>query len=244
MNFRRLLFGIALCLWFAACCAEGRSQAADVPVTANALLQRMSVAAGVVFAGQVTAVRRPPGYAGSAEDAGEGVVEIEFRVDDAVRGCSPGQAYVLREWAGLWAGNAERYRVGQRRLMFLRSADGRGLSSPVHGAEGAVPIRGGGIAPGPDDTATEGAQWLVDLRWVQARVVRRRMEEILPVTGPGREPGRDSVELGMSSGAALSQLRLPKLTGTTFGAVSPGSSPLAEVLELCRESVRSRGADR
>ena len=44
-----------------------------------------------------------------------GVVEVEFRVDQAVRGCAAGGTYVLREWAGLWAANDARYRVGQRR---------------------------------------------------------------------------------------------------------------------------------
>src|ERR1700679_4306427 len=73
----------------------GGSSAA--PETVGDGLHAFSDQAAVIFAGQVLAVRRP----------GTGVVEVEFRVDEAIRGCSAGAPYVLREWDGLWAGGGQ-----------------------------------------------------------------------------------------------------------------------------------------
>ncbi|CAN5722821.1 hypothetical protein BH10ACI4_BH10ACI4_35010 [soil metagenome] len=101
------------------------------PETVEAALHAMSDAAGVIFTGQVVAVRHR-----------SDVVEVEFRVDQAVRGCSAGETYVLREWAGLWTGGDARYRIGQRLLMLLRTPGAGGMSSPVGGMDGAIPIRG------------------------------------------------------------------------------------------------------
>ena len=75
-----------------------------------------------------------------------GVVEVEFRVDQAVRGCAAGGPYMLREWAGLWAAGNQRYRVGQRLLMMLHAPGAAGMSSPVGGMDGAIPIRRVGSA--------------------------------------------------------------------------------------------------
>lgn len=134
------------------------------PRTVDEALHRMSDEAGVIFAGQVMAVRRQPGKNGAS-----GVVEVEFRVDQAVRGCTAGEPYLLREWAGLWAGGARRYRVGERLLMFLRAPSASGLSSPVDGMDGAVPIHGGS-SPLVADSST--VQYPVaDLRWVGTQVL-------------------------------------------------------------------------
>ena len=106
---------------------EQRAEAAEVAPsatvsvasTADAVIEEMSQAAGVIFAGQVTAVRRPVGSAAS----GEGIVEVDFRVDQGVRGPASGSIYTLREWAGLWSGSGgeARYHVGQRLLIFSTS---------------------------------------------------------------------------------------------------------------------------
>ena len=124
--------------------------------TVEEALHRMSDRAAVVFVGQVVAVRR----VASAGDGSSGVVEIEFQVEQAVRGCGVG-TYVLREWAGLWAGNDARYRVGQRRLMLLHAPGAGGMSSPVDGLDGTLPVYGAGA---------EGE--LVDLRWVGTKLQR------------------------------------------------------------------------
>jgi hypothetical protein len=155
-------------LMVAACC-DGQ-----VPAAAGAELQLMASHAGVIFSGQVVAVAR--------EDAA-GFVDVRFRIDDAVRGCPKVGFYVLREWAGLWMGQPERYRVGQRRLMLLTARGPSGMSSPVGGVDGAIPLIASGSAPIADaagvapvdtglDTGLGPATFAVDLRWIQARAVR------------------------------------------------------------------------
>jgi hypothetical protein len=131
--------------------AQAPGQIAIVPAVSpatEAALHDMARLAGVIFTGEVVAVRRH-----DAGDGSTGVVEIEFAVDDAVRGVRVG-SYTLREWAGLWNAGDEPFRVGQRYLMLLHAPGESGLSSPVDGVDGAIPIRGGGT---------------VDLRWIAAR---------------------------------------------------------------------------
>jgi hypothetical protein len=131
--------------------AQAPGQNAIVPAVSpatEAALHDMARLAGVIFTGEVVAVRRH-----DASDSSTGVVEIEFAVDDAVRGVRGG-SYTLREWAGLWNAGDEPFRAGQRYLMLLHAPGASGLSSPVDGVDGAIPIRGG-------DT--------VDLRWIAAR---------------------------------------------------------------------------
>jgi hypothetical protein len=136
---------------------EGGSSSAAATVVD--VLHEFSGKASVIFAGQVLAVRRP----------GTGVGEVEFRVDRAVRGCSAGAPYVLREWDGLWAGGVQRYKVGQRLLMLLHAASAAGMSSPVGGMDGAIPIRQGSTAA---DGAGAAEPPYVDLRWLGTRVPR------------------------------------------------------------------------
>ena len=166
--------GCVLALVFGAEC--GRSQ--TLPQVTEDALHAMSLQAGVIFTGQVVSVRRNVGAGGAT-----GVVEIEFAVEDAVRGVS-GSSYTLREWAGLWPAGDEPFRVGQTFLMLLHATGAAGFSSPVGGTDGAIPIRGGGDAwlqQAPDSavagspavnilTQTDGR--IVDLRWVQTRVVQ------------------------------------------------------------------------
>jgi hypothetical protein len=137
------------------------------------ILHQLSDKADVIFAGQVLAIRHP----------NDGVVEIEFRVDQAIQGCTAGTLYVLREWAGLWPGDNQRYRVGQRLLMLLHAPSAAGLSSPVGGMDGAIPIRQGGAVMAPDgDAATPSQPPYVDLRWLGARLphaVSYRSEPVL-----------------------------------------------------------------
>lgn len=117
------------------------------------VLHEFSDQAAVIFFGQVLSIQR----------LDSGVVEVQFRVDQAIRGCSVGTPYFLREWAGLWAGGNQRYRVGQRLLMLLHEPGAAGMSSPVGGLDGAIPIR---------QESTAAQQPYVDLRWLGARVPR------------------------------------------------------------------------
>jgi hypothetical protein len=133
---------------------------AESPQTVIDVLHQLSDKADVIFAGQVLAIRHP----------NEGVVEVEFRVDQAIRGCAVGTPYVLREWAGLWAGGAQRYRVGQSLLMLLHAPGAAGMSSPVGGLDGAIPIRQSGSVTPMGDIAAPPQPPYVDLRWLGAKV--------------------------------------------------------------------------
>jgi hypothetical protein len=229
--------------------------AAGVPATTDEMLQQMARQAGVIFAGQVLAVRRPVGYAGSAQDAAEGVVEIDFRVDEPVIGPGQGAVYTLREWAGLWTGSTERYRPGQRLLLFLWSPDAHGLSSPVHGLDGAIPLRGGRIAPGPDSATTATAEWLVDLRWLRVQTLRQPFatrEPGWPVHRPPHGPISE-LENSPTAGAiaaraevAPPQRDLPApslltpwlMQPPSFQSTDAETEPLAQVLSLCRNQMK------
>jgi hypothetical protein len=125
----------------------------------------MADRAGVIFVGRVVKVQRRDGGG-----AASGVVEVTFEVDQAVRGCGVG-SYVLREWAGLWEGDAERYRSGQRLLMLLHAPSASGMSSPVDGMDGAIPIVRGGAAPLAANSSARQAPPAVDLRWVGTKLL-------------------------------------------------------------------------
>lgn len=186
MTLRKILPALLLApLWLA---TPADAQATAPPQTLEDALHQLSDAAGIIFTGQVLAVRRS-----EADNGSSGVVEIDFRVDDAVRGCTAGSTYTLREWAGLWSGGDQRYRVGQRLLMLLHAPGAFGMSSPVGGMDGAIPIRGAAteIAPQPAATSTARvtattlaatsaaasetttpATPVADLRWIGTRVQR------------------------------------------------------------------------
>jgi len=157
----------------------GVSQA--LPEDTDKALSAMAQQAGVIFSGRVTAVWRDDGAAGAT-----GVVEIEFSVEDAVRGTS-GSRYTMREWAGLWPAGDEPFHVGERLLMLLYAPGASGLSSPVGGMAGAIPLRAASAvlspqrariaaAGSPEPAATETLAATdgraVDLRWVETRVAR------------------------------------------------------------------------
>jgi hypothetical protein len=93
---------------------------------------------GYIFAGTVKSVERvvPKGN-------GVATVQINFHVDEAMRGVRTGQTLTIHEWAGLWE-SGERYRPGERVLLFLYPPSKLGLTSPVGGSMGRFRI-------GPDD---------------------------------------------------------------------------------------------
>ena len=203
--------------------AMGQGVAADPPQTVEDALHEMSGAAGVIFAGQVMSVRVLPGNGGAP-----GVVEVVFRVDQAVRGCSAGGTYVLREWQGLWAGGDARYRVGERLLMLLRSPGASGLSSPVGGMDGAIPIRGveSQIGSGASVSAASAAapEPMVDLRWVGARMLRSA--SYAPGNGSGGLVSGASV--GSGSGAGVASAASPGASvGTVVGLLNSWESARA-----------------
>jgi hypothetical protein len=176
------------------------------PGSTEEALHAMARRAGVIFTGRVVGVRRHEGGSGST-----GVVEIEFAVEDAVRGVSGG-SYTLREWAGLWPPGDQPYCVGGRFLMLLHAPGAAGLSSPIGGMDGAIPIGGGSQSAGPNAEqplalaarpSRQAVGFVVDLRWVETRVSRA-----VSYPGPvGQPPSRNgpvpaNAEAASSSAAA------------------------------------------
>jgi hypothetical protein len=94
-------------------------------------------AAGIIFSGHVTSVARAPSSRGPVSTA------VTFKVEHAMRGTSAGRDLTIHEWAGLWT-RGERYRVGERVLLFLYSPSKLGLTSPVAGPIGRFAVNSGG----------------------------------------------------------------------------------------------------
>lgn len=105
------------------------------PATTEDALHQMLSESGIVFTGQVTAIRRVEAANGST-----GILEIDFAVDDAILGTTPNSTYILREWAGVAPNSDSTFLVGRRYLMLLHAPGPSGLSSPVGGPDGAIPI--------------------------------------------------------------------------------------------------------
>jgi hypothetical protein len=166
-RWRRALLPAALGMTSLAQAPVTSTEAAAAPAQdVETALHQMSDKADVIFVGHVTAVKRQDG-----EGIASGVVEVDFQVDQAVRGCTAGTPYAVREWAGLWEGDDQRYRVGQRLLMLLHAPGAAGMSSPVDGMDGAIPIVRGGSAPLVAGSSARVAPPAVDLRWVGAKLL-------------------------------------------------------------------------
>ncbi len=136
---------------------------ADVPTVMRSLASR----AGVIFVGQVEKIQ-PNG----------GVMDIVFSVQHRVAG-EVGATYTLREWSGRWAGGQQRYHVGERAMIFLYPPNAAGISSPVDGMAGVVPL----IPMGAD------ADPLLDVRFLASRVER-------PVGAPIADSDFGAIALG------------------------------------------------
>lgn len=88
-------------------------------------------AAGLIFSGTVRSVERRPATRGSAVET----VAITFHVESSLRGVASGKDLTISQWIGLWA-SGQRYRVGQRVLLFLYPPSKLGLTSSVAGPMG------------------------------------------------------------------------------------------------------------
>jgi hypothetical protein len=226
---KRLWTGWILGLGLGMGLGGGCACAQTLPLTSDDALHAMTQMAGVIFAGQVVAVRRHDATGGAS-----GVVEIEFAVEDAVRGVSGGR-YTLREWAGLWAGGDEPFRVGQRYLILLHSPGPSGLSSPVGGMDGAIPIRGGGLDIGTS-MGPEGRT--VDLGWVGTRVVKPTAYQPAPDHGPVARPITFRTEsVTAASSPATDKVVAAQAQGTPASAQP--STAYTSVLGMLRSWERS-----
>jgi hypothetical protein len=109
-----------------------------VPVTSELSLEQLSRRAGIIFAGTVVRVEVPE-KAESPEISR--FVQVTFRVDDGIRNANSGELITIREWAGLWrTGSGERYRLGEKLLMFYYPPNGSGTTSSVAGSAGRFTI--------------------------------------------------------------------------------------------------------
>jgi hypothetical protein len=147
---RKLICGVVWVLVAAGGAGGQQGNAAGVPTSPAEVLRSMAARAGAVFVGSVTRIV-PEG----------GTVEIDFKVQQPLLGVSAG-SYTVHEWGGRWTGSRQRYRVGQRAMFFLHAPNASGLSSPVDGMTGVIPM----IETG------QKASEMVDLRWVGTRVQR------------------------------------------------------------------------
>jgi hypothetical protein len=103
------------------------------------VFQQLVRAAGIIFSGRVISIGR------SASSSGPDPAStiVTFQVEHAIRGALPGQNLTIHEWAGLRF-RGERYRVGERVLLFLYSPSKLGLTSPVAGAMGRFTVNSQG----------------------------------------------------------------------------------------------------
>jgi hypothetical protein len=99
----------------------------------------LTLKAGYIFSGTVKAVERLTPRA----NGGAAVMRVTFHVDQGLRGTVTGQTLVIREWAGLWQAG-DRYRPGERVMLFLYPPSKLGLTSPVGGESGRFGVDPGG----------------------------------------------------------------------------------------------------
>jgi hypothetical protein len=92
-------------------------------------------AAGTIFSGTVISIARRPATRGQTVET----VAITFHIENAIRGVTPGEDLTISQWIGLWSGG-QRYRVGERVLLFLYPPSKLGLTSSVAGPVGRFMI--------------------------------------------------------------------------------------------------------
>jgi hypothetical protein len=100
---------------------------------------QFSRAAGMIFSGTVRKVERRAAARGQPVEA----VAITFHVERAIRGATLGEDITISQWLGLWS-SGQRYRVGERVLLFLYPPSKLGLTSCVGGQMGRFAIDPGG----------------------------------------------------------------------------------------------------
>jgi hypothetical protein len=108
-RWRRALLPAALGMTSLAQAPVTSTEVAGAPQDVETALHQMSEKADVIFVGHVTC-----GEAAGWRGVASGLVEVDFQVDQAVRGCTAGTPYALRDWAGFWEGDDQHYRVRQR----------------------------------------------------------------------------------------------------------------------------------
>lgn len=97
-------------------------------------LPLLTNAAGIIFSGTVVEISPA-----SSRDRVPQVIAVRFHVENAIRGSQPGQELQILQWIGAWNAG-QRYRVGERVLVFFYPASKLGLTSAVAGALGRFAV--------------------------------------------------------------------------------------------------------
>ena len=126
--------------------------------------------AGVIFSGAVVKVQ----HLNPDPSTTVATTQITFRVQTAIRGVRSGQMITVREWGGLW-NNGERYRPGERVLLFLYPASRLGLTSPVGGRMGHFRVDDAGRVEVPAGGSGKRPK-LIELRNFAAEIRRAARE--------------------------------------------------------------------
>jgi hypothetical protein len=94
-------------------------------------LPQLTHAAGMIFSATVTSIARRPATGGQAI----ATVAITLHVENVIRGATPSENLTITQWMGLWS-SGQRYRIGERALLFLYPLSKVGLTSCVGGPMG------------------------------------------------------------------------------------------------------------
>jgi hypothetical protein len=97
---------------------------------------QLARSAGIIFSGTVTNIEHT-----SANVPGQavGAVAITFHVETAIRGVTAGRSLIITQWIGLWS-SGQRYRVGERLLLFLYPRSRVGFTSCVAAGMGRFAV--------------------------------------------------------------------------------------------------------
>lgn len=150
--------------------AVGQTSLAKPSLPPKASLTQLNRDSGYIFDGTVLSVAR----AAPNEPNGVAAMQITFRVEQAIRGTRRGEILTIREWAGLW-NSGERYRPGERLLLFLYHPGKLGLTSPVGGPLGRFAVDSHGNAQSKNghlpDILIDSASRTRGKKWVNARAL-------------------------------------------------------------------------
>jgi hypothetical protein len=144
----RSVFTIALFITaILAYAAEGPRQRTEPPSASDSprtellpVSRRLLRDSGRIFSGTVLEVE----HRNSDSSSSLATTRIVFRVDEAIRNVRRGQTLEINEWAGLWQ-SGERYRPGERVLLFLYPPSRLGLTSPVGNRAGRFTVNRTGL---------------------------------------------------------------------------------------------------
>ena len=116
---------------------SANAQSAQKPLppahTTEALLGEMVQRAAVVIAGEVYAVQTPK--------SGNGLVDVDIRIDQGVRGGYIGMSYVLKQTMEEWQRQGrDLLKPDERYVLLLNPPDAAGATTPMGGALGVLPV--------------------------------------------------------------------------------------------------------